>query len=130
MPVIKVDVRELDDEIQDQVFQFLEDVALELTNQLRIEAPVGATGDLQSSFQVLGRGDGVLFVGSRLQYAHYVQTGTRPHTPPFEPIKIWARRKLGDEDAAGPVWNKIREEGTDANPYIDRAIENTIERFQ
>ena len=78
---------------------------------------------------ILRRSSGEIVLGSRLAYAEVVQTGAPPHIPPFEPIQIWARRKLNDESAAGPVWQKIRQEGTDANPYVDRAFENTLRKF-
>ena len=47
----------------------------------------------------------------------------------IEAIQIWARRKLNDESAAWPVWQKIRQEGIDANPYVDKAFENTLRKF-
>jgi len=68
-----------------------------------------------------------VFLGTRLSYAQYVWKGTEPHTPPFQPIQVWARRKLGDEAAAGPVWQSIRQEGTDPNPFVERSIEQAID---
>jgi len=65
-----------------------------------------------------------------LGYAESVYLGSPPHTPDFEQIRLWARRKLGDESAAGAVFRKIQQEGTEANPYVDRAVENTVERFR
>jgi len=123
------DLDELEGELGDETARILEDVANTLVNELKREAPVGATADLQRSFQIFRRGDGEIVLGSRLGYAEFVQTGTPPHTPPFEPIAIWARRKLGDESAAGAVWQKIRQEGTNANPYVDRAMDNTLAKF-
>ena len=67
--------------------------------------PVGATGDLRRSIQIFRTGDGRVVLGTRLPYAEFVVTGTRPHTPPFEPIQVWSRRVLGNESAAGPVWH-------------------------
>ena len=123
------DLDELEDELDAETQDILEDVANTLVNELTREAPTGATADLQRSFQIFRRSSGEIVLGSRLQYAEFVQTGTRPHTPPFEPIAIWSRRKLGDESAAWAVWHKIRQEGTDANPYVDRAMENTLRKF-
>ena len=124
------DLDELGDELDAETQDILEDIANTLINELTREAPTGATADLQRSFQIFRRSSGEIVLGSRLQYAEFVQTGTRPHTPPFEPIAIWARRKLGDESAAWAVWHKIRQEGTDANPYVDRAFENTLQSFR
>ena len=123
------DLDELEDELDKETQDILLEIANEFVNQLQIEAPTGATADLQRSFQILRKSNGEIILGSRLGYAEFVQTGTEPHTPPFEPIQIWARRVLGDESAAGAVWQKIRQEGTDANPYVDRAFENTLDRF-
>jgi len=129
--MLRVDLREMEQALGEGADELLRDVAIELGNQLQIEAPVGATGDLQKSFAILGEQDGVVYVGSRLPYADDVQYGTAPHiVEDFEALKVWARRKLGDEAAAGPVFRKIAEEGTNANPYVDRAIENTVARFR
>jgi len=124
-----LDLDELEAELGDETRRILLEIANELVNNLKIEAPTGATGDLQRSIQILRRDDGEIILGSRLDYAEFVQTGTGPHAPPFEPIQVWARRVLGDEGAAWPVWWKIKQEGTDANPYVDRAMANTLERF-
>ena len=123
------DLDELEGELDDETARILENIANTLVNEMKKEAPTGATGDLQRSIQIFRRSSGEIVLGTRLSYAEFVQTGTRPHTPPFEPIQIWARRKLGDESAAWPVWHKIRQEGTDANPYVDRAFENTLAKF-
>jgi len=127
---IVFDLDELDEELNAEVRRILLDIANEFINQVKVEAPTGATGDLQRSWQIFTQNDSEIVLGSRLGYALFVQTGTEPHTPPFEPIRLWARRKLGDESAAGAVWQKIRQEGTDADPYVDRAFENTLQRFQ
>ena len=86
------DLDELGDELDAETQDILEDIANTLVNELTREAPTGATADLQRSFQIFRRSSGEIVLGSRLQYAEFVQTGTRPHTPPFEPIAIWSRR--------------------------------------
>ena len=123
------DLDELEGELDAEIARILEEISNTLINELKKEAPTGATADLQRSFQIFRRSSVEIVLGSRLAYAEFVQTGTRPHTPPFEPIQIWARRKLNDESAAWPVWQKIRQEGTDANRYVDRAFENTLRKF-
>ena len=117
--------RELDAETADIVLELANDIV----NEMKVEAPTGATGDLRRSIQLFQTSDNEVLLGTRLGYAAYVNDGTRPHTPPFEPIQVWARRVLGDESAAGGVWQKIREEGTDPNPYVDRAIDNSVRNF-
>jgi hypothetical protein len=127
-PFIRLDLNELETELDAAVGEVLLEVANELVNQLQQEAPVGATGDLRRSFQLFVTEDDVVWLGTRINYAEDVWKGTGPHTPDFEDIKVWARRKLGDESAAGPVYKKIQREGTEPNDYVGRAMDNTMER--
>ena len=125
-----INVNEFGDKLGAEVDDLLVEFGNQLVNNLKRESPVGATGDLQRSWQIFLTGRGRVVLGSRIGYADDVNDGTPPHEPDFEQIKIWARRVLGDESAAGAVFNKIKEEGTDPNPYIDRAIEETVNEFQ
>ena len=127
---IVFDLDELDEELNAEVRRILLEIANEFVNQLKREAPVGATGDLQRSFQIFRQSSGEIVLGSRLGYAQAVQEGRGPHTPDFEQIRLWARRKLGDEDAAGAVFRSIQQNGTPPNDYLGRAMDNTLERFQ
>jgi len=127
--MLRIDLRELEGELNDAAAHVALEVANELVNQLRIESPVGATNTLNDSFQIFRTSEGVVWLGTRVPYAKGVWKGTPPHTPNFGEIKVWARRKLGDESAAGPVFQKIQREGTNANPFVDRAIDNTMERM-
>lgn len=129
--LIRLDLADLEKELGKETDRFLEDLSVEIVNELKANSPTGATGDLRASWQIFRQGDGVVWLGSRLPYALFVNEGTGPidnPPPPFEPIKVWARRKLGDEDAAGAVWNKLRTEGMDANPYLQRSIDQAIQR--
>jgi hypothetical protein len=117
------------DELEGEVGRQLLEIANRLVEHLEEEAPMGATGDLQRSIQIFRASDGRVVLGTRIHYAAHVNYGTEPHRPPFEPIQKWARRKLGDEGAAWGVWNKIAQEGTKANPFVDRAIEATLDEF-
>jgi hypothetical protein len=127
--MLRFDLRELEGELGDAATQVAEDIAVELANNLRIEAPVGATGRLQESFQLFRTGDGVVYLGTRVPYARGVWKGKPPHEPDFQAIQKWARRKLGDESAAGPVFAKIKAEGTEPNDFVGRAIDNTFQRI-
>jgi len=129
MVMVRLDLQQLEAELGDAAQQVALEVANELVNQLKIEAPVGATGRLQESFQVFRTGDGVVWLGTRVPYAEGVWKGKPPHTPDFEAIKVWSRRVLGYESAAGPVYRKIQQEGTEPNDYVGRAIENTTDRI-
>jgi len=126
--LVRLDLDELERELGEAAGDVALEVALELTNQLQIEAPVGATGRLQQSFQIFRSDDNVVYLGTRVPYARGVWKGKPPHTPDFDAIQVWARRKLNDESAAGPVFRKIQAEGTEPNPFVDRAIDNTLDR--
>ena len=130
MPRIRVDLDHVGEGIDEATGEFLLDVANTLVNELKRESPVGATSDLQRSWQIFFTGDGSVVLGSRIDYADDVLRGTDPHKPDFERIQVWARRVLGDESAAGAVWNKIATEGTEPNDYLSRAIDNTLEQYQ
>lgn len=127
--IVRLDLRELERELGEEVQQFILEFANELVNQLKEEVPVGATGDLRRSFQLFRKENGVVWLGTRIHYARGVWKGTPPHLADFDGIQVWARRKLGDESAAGEVWRKIAREGTEPNDYVGRAIDTAIERI-
>lgn len=126
--IVRLDLRELEQDLGDEVGAFVLEVANELVNEMKREAPVGSTGDLQRSIQIFQRGDGVVFLGTRLHYAMDVWKGLPPHTPDFDSIEVWARRKLGDESLAGPVFKSIQQHGTAENQFVERAIDSAINR--
>ena len=131
MPTIRLDLNELERELGSEAADFMLELSNELINQFKQNVNTGATGDLQRSFQIFRRGDGVIYLGSNLPYALWHDTGTDPiqnPPPPFAPFQTWARRVLGDQSAAGAVWNKIRQEGVDAHPYLQRSMDAAIER--
>jgi len=127
--IVRLDLRELERELGAEVQQFILEFSNELVNQLKEEVPVGATGDLRRSFQLFRQENGVVWLGTRIHYARGVWKGTPPHTPDFDAIQVWARRKLGDESLAGPVFRSIQESGTEPNDYVGRAIDTAIERI-
>ena len=124
--IVRLDLRELEDKLGAEVQSFIEELAVEIVNELQVEAPVGATGDLRRSIQIFQTADGVVWLGTRIGYAMDVWKGTPPHTPDFDAIEVWARRKLGDESAAGPVYRKIQAEGTEGNDFVGRAMETAV----
>ena len=124
--IVRLDLNELERELDGEIQDFILEFANELVNQLKIEAPVGATGDLRRSIQIFRQGNGVIWLGTRIHYAHDVWKGTPPHTPDFDAIKVWARRKLGDEELAGPVYRSIQQSGTEPNDYVGRAVDAAI----
>lgn len=72
-------------------------------------------------------------VGSNLDYAAYMELGTKPHWPPRRPIIFWAMRKLqlrGVElrAAVRGIQRKIARHGTKPRRYLERAFEDNVER--
>jgi hypothetical protein len=126
--IVRLDLDELEAELGEEVQGFIVELANEIVNQMKVEAPVGATGDLQRSIQIFRTGDGVVWLGTRIHYAMDVWKGTDPHLADFDKIEVWARRKLGSEAAAGPVWRKIAREGTEPNDFVGRAIDEAVNR--
>lgn len=129
MVLVKLDMDALETELDQAAAEIALEVGNELVNNLKIEAPVGATGTLQDSFGIWRTEDNVVWLGTRVPYARGVWKGKPPHEPDFDAIKVWARRKLGDESAAGPVFEKIKAEGTEPNNFVGRAIDNTTDRM-
>jgi len=127
---ITFDLTELEADLSEETRRILEDIGNDLVNNLKVEAPVGATADLRRSFQIFRRDANTVVLGSRLDYAAAVNYGRGPHTPDFDKLQVWARRKLGDEEAAGPIYQKSRREGTEPNPYIDRAVNATLDAYR
>jgi hypothetical protein len=130
MARIVFNLDELEGELSAEVRQLLVEISNSLVNNLKRESPVGATGDLRRSWQLFRTSDDEVVLGSRINYAQAVNDGSEPHEPNFGDIQVWARRVIGDESAAGPVFRKIKREGTEPNPYIDRAFEATLREFR
>jgi len=126
--IIRLDLDELERELGGEVQSFLLELANEIVNQMKQEAPVGATGDLQRSIQLFQSSEGSVWLGTRVGYAEDVWKGTDPHFADFDSIEVWARRKLGDESLAGPVWRSIAQEGTAPNDYVGRSVDEAIAR--
>lgn len=56
-------------------------------------------------------------------YALPVEDGSRPHWPPLEPLKLWAKRKLGDESLAFLIQRKIARSGTKAHRMFQKGFD-------
>lgn len=61
------------------------------TNQSTLKESIGqgVSTEVRPGLGVTG------IVGTSLSYAVPVELGTRPHIPPFEPILLWVKQKLG-----------------------------------
>lgn len=85
------------------------------------EVPVGATSGLKLSGAEPGWiGDAIVW-GYTAPYTRDVHDGQEPHlVQDMEGLKLWARRVLQDESLAWPVRDKIEEEGTDPQPFVEK----------
>lgn len=59
-------------------------------------------------------------VSAPVSYASSVEYGTKPHTPPSQPILRYAERKGGNGWA---MWQSIRKKGTKPHPYMVPSFE-------
>lgn len=90
---------------------------------------ISNTGRLLQGWTVEKVGNDSVRVFTNVSYAPYVEYGTRPHTPPLEPIIEWARLKFQLNDArakqvGGAVWQAIRKRGTQGQHYVEDAMRN------
>lgn len=93
------------------------------------EAPK-ETGFLAQSGHPPAWVNGRIVWGYGASYAVPVEEGARPHWPPIDPLKGWARRVLGDESAAYAVQAHIAQEGTPAQPYVEPGFEVMVRELR
>lgn len=85
--------------------------------------PVDRGTLLQSGFPPQTTREGAVEWGYRAAHAVPMEEDTAPFTPPLQPLLDWGRRVLGSEGAGAAVWQKIRREGIDAQPYVGPGID-------
>lgn len=67
--------------------------------------------------------------GTAIEYGPAEEFGSRPHWPPIEPLKDWARRHGMEESAAYAIAAKIAREGTEAAPFLFPAFEEERPKY-
>lgn len=100
----------------------MRDAALLVQRDAKINAPVD-TGRLRASItpEVRTEGNDILgVVGSNVEYAPYMELGTRPHWPPIGALEVWASRH-GTE--AFLVAKGIAAHGIKGKHYLQNAFE-------
>ena len=111
----------------------LEDAAHDIGLKFGSEAAENApsdTGDLRSDLiepmvERVGETIVEIRVGSNLPQAKPMEEGTPPgHFPPPSELRDWARRVLGDPNAAYPVARSIAETGLEAREYLADAFDD------
>jgi hypothetical protein len=74
-------------------------------------------------------------VATSQPYAEYVETGTKPHAPPIQPLEDWVRAKLGlagkeATSAAFAIRKTIADEGTQAQPVWQDTYKRVLPKIQ
>ena len=95
-------------------------------------------GDLSKSIERIRVEKGHYRVVVTEPHGVYVHEGTRPHYPPFRPIREWVSRKLGiKQDPAQylvtrSIIENIGKHGTEARPFLLDAMKDkaTVKEFQ
>lgn len=112
------------DVVAEEVLPAVIEAQLLLQREIVERTPTSGAGTLRNSIGALP----VVFaerrilgeVGTALAYALPVETGSKPHRPPIEPLIDWVTRKLGlrGKEArrrAHAIAGKIARDGTKAN---------------
>ena len=107
----------------------MQDIGQRIRGDAADGAPVD-TGQLASSIEAVvasvGQALVELRVGTNREGAATQEFGADPFFPPPSELRDWARRVLGDADAAFPVARSIAETGIDAQPYLRPAFEENL----
>lgn len=104
--------------------EVLETIAILLQSELKKAAPA-VSGRLRQSIKVRVASDGTLEI-FMVDYWKNVEFGTNPHTVDPDDLKKWAKRKLGNEDLAYKVAERIRLFGTRPNPFIRNTLNTKL----
>lgn len=122
-------LRDLEDALADQLESAANDIGVRIRGDAQEGAPVD-TGQLSSDLDHVVESVGATVVkvsiGSNLDHAAPQEEGTSPFFPPPSELRDWARRVLGDADAAYPVARSIAETGLEGNDYLKDALEENI----
>lgn len=115
------------------IVQAMREVAIDIQSRAQLNAPVFRGLLRVSILQSVGVEDGRIVgrVGSALRYAPVVEFGrSSGWFPPVSELRVWARRKLGDERAGFLVARAIKRRGFRAQPYLFPAFEAVKPRVQ
>lgn len=126
-------LEELPDALDSKLEQAATDVGQLIAGAARENAPVD-TGDLRSRIEAVVENVGEAIVqirvGTNRKGAAAQEYGLDPGEvfPPASALRDWARRVLGDPDAAYPVARSIYETGIEETPYLRPAFRGNIEQ--
>lgn len=125
--------RQLPDRLIFALLRAMREVAIDIQSRAKINAPVFRGLLRVSILQSVNAENGRIVgrIGSALRYAPVVEYGrTTGWFPPVSELRIWARRKLGDERAGFIVARAIKRRGFTAQPYLLPALEAAKPRVQ
>ncbi len=116
----------------------MRDCALMVEYDAKANAPVN-TGRLRASItpEVRAEGETILgVVGSNVEYAPYMELGTRPHFPPIEPLARWVHlHHMGDGTPesewriAFNIARNISRYGLAPREFLKRAVDKNESRI-
>lgn len=126
--------------------EMIDGVATTLQRNAFLRSPTGVSSRLKSSWvidwrwkqsRVWSAGPGAApskskyrvgaVVGSNMDYAHYVEWGTKPHWPPLKALQPWASRHGFGRGMRG-AWllaRRIAKKGTKASKFFEKARADT-----
>ncbi len=109
----------------DAIKQKLQNVLIKTTFKLQEVAKRNApldTGHLRRNIKIVRINQNSYLVVSEAPYSASMEFGSRPHWTSAENLKTWARRKLGNENAAYAIQKKIAMRGVDRHPFMVPAL--------
>lgn len=123
--------------LEEGLIKVMEHLALEIeteANDLLLEHGNVDTGELLNSSEI-SKSSNSVSINWSAEHASFIEYGSDPHVPPMEPIKRWAKRKLGLDDKeaealAYKIVNKIGKYGQEPKPFIIPAIYKVIDKYK
>lgn len=92
------------------------------------ETPVGPTGNLRRSIEILEQDDFHCVIGTTIEYATHVENGHGPSVAKNVPYLVFKGYKPGDKsihwgDDSGVTYRIFSTKGAPANPFLERTAE-------
>lgn len=115
--------------MQKEVAKLVEDVILKIDKRTKEDTPVNF-GGLRNSWRFKVSPESANILGEEytdLNYAKYVEEGTKPHWPPLDPLQTWAKYKFKldweeAKQAAYLIGRAISVKGTKAVKMLENAV--------
>ena len=102
------------------IHEFLQKAGFLVEGRAKEKAPVD-TGRLRASISSRAE-ETKAVIGSPVQYAPWVEFGSRPHFPPVSALETWARRHGFGKGGAFLIARAISRRGGKAQPYLVPAL--------